>query len=425
MIGEKKLQSEKWYDNLPKNINLYNLESWETEEDKQPLPQSTLDELRKFYDELGIDDLESGFDSFNISTGSSIPLRSRGYLDLVETSNPYLKLEKTNRILKYLRTKYTDKIGIPGYLKVLSSISPHVNNQLPNLNICDVAPPGQFKTRSSIEAQSILPKRKWNTLKDDDTMHAIFERYRNGNVANLGRKALFLDDATTLFATKPKRVKDRIISGFTKLLSQGDWSYGERQNPDLILKGNISLIMNLTLESYMKYESKLLGSTFLERFLTIFYNLSEPEIMEYIKEEKERNRIVVTNKLHLKLKPTEIDNLDEYNDRITNFAKEYSRLNFKSITRSQNQIIALLKSHLALNERNVIVDNDLELLELIKPYLVNPLAVNQDKIIGLAKKGLNVRDICKELKRDPEKYNRHVYRVLKKAKERGVLDVYT
>ena len=57
----------------------------------------------------------------------------------------------------------------------------------------------------------------------------------------------------------------------------------------------------------------------------------------------------------------------------------------------------------------------------LEPYLVNPFAPNQHRIIQLKKQGRSHKDICLVLGRDPEKYRPYVSRVIRKARERGVI----
>ena len=334
----------------------------------------------------------------------------------------YPHSENTAKILSYLNEKYGQVISPIGLLKVLSVISPFVNDRLPNLNIENVAPTRKFKSRTSIEAQTIIPKSRWLKLKDDDTLNAILERYRKGNIANLGTKAMFLDDGTTLLASKPKRTKDRLINGLAVFLSEGSWSYGERQNPDLTLKGNVSLIMNLTLESYNRYESGLLGSTFLERFLTIFHDLPEQELNVIMETTQEREKLTWDTPLkNVNFKPFTIENLEDYNKLLIDYAERFSVYALKSKLGSYDQILALVKSHLALNNRTVITEDDISLLKMVEPYLINPSASNRHRIIRFYKEGRSSKDICLLLNQKPDKYKPYVLRVIREAKERGVV----
>lgn len=357
-------------------------------------------------------------------SNSTIPLGLDTLCTTIYTQNPVEKWKNslnTIKVMEYFNVKYGQKVAPVGLLKVLTCISPHTNNSLPNLNVFHVTPTRQFKSRTNIEVQTIIPRSKWISLKSDDTLHAIFERYRKGKVANLGKKTLFLDDGTTLFTSKSKKAKDRLISGFTVLLSQGLWSYGERRNPDLTLKGHVSLIMNLTLEFYNQNEKRLLGSTFLERLLTVFYRLPESEISGFLDRKKEVQQIVWPSKLNLKLGKVEIENYDEYKKLLIDYAERYSVLSGKSKLGCFDQIVCLIKSHLALNGRSVIVDDDLRLLKMFEPYLVNPSAPNRHRIIAFYKEGRSVKDICLLLNRSFDSYKSYVYKVLNRARERGVI----
>ncbi len=334
-------------------------------------------------------------------------------------SKVFTNSDVSNKIFKYFSEKYGQMVAPVGLLKVLATLSPFVNNDLPNLNILHVAPSRQFKTQLSREARDIVGKGKWIDLGIDVTMNSILERFRKGETANLGRKALFLDDLAILLTSKTYKAKERLIGGLTALLSDGVWSYGERNKPFLVLEGKVSLIANLTLEKYERNKNTLFSSTFHERFLTVFYSLPETEINSWL-DHKDEKLSIKWNEPKISIKPREIENWNEYKKTIIDYAERFSVLSLKSKSGQFDLICALLKTHANLNNRNYLCEDDFNLLKKIEPYLVDPLAPNESKIVRFYKEGHGIVDILKLLGK-PASYRDYVERVLRKAKERGII----
>lgn len=322
----------------------------------------------------------------------------------------------SQRIFDYINEKYGQLLSPVTLVKVCAIIAPSVSPHLPYLNIFNVAPTRQYKSQTSFEAQNMMSSTYWADLGDDITMNSILVRFKD----KINRKCLFMNDCTALFATKSKNTKERLVSGLTVLLSEGRWFYGDRQSPNNVLEGRVSSVMNMSLESYNLYESKLLGSTLLERFLTIFHMMPLAEVQHNLEKSDERKKMRFKGKLKFSTKG--VTNLEDYKRVFIEFAKDYSVLSMKSINGSFDQIRNLAIAHACLNERDKIIDEDVELLRMVKPYLENPFALNQSKIIEYHKQGRSITDICVLLGKMPETYKAYVYRVLKKAKERGVVE---
>jgi len=323
----------------------------------------------------------------------------------------------TMTILEFFNKKYGQKVAPVGLLKVLSIASAKLYNNLPKFNVLHVAPSRQFKSATTRDATTFFPKTMYIDLGTDVTMHGIAERFRKGREANLGKKCLLINDATILFKTKKVASKERLIGGLTALLSDGEWIYSERQEPLLTLRGEVSSIMNMTLESYQRNKETLFSSTFHERFLTVFYTLPEPEINEWLENEEEKKQIL--NNIKLKLKPTK-QNMEKWKKLLIDYAKRFSILSNKSRIGQFDLIKALVVTHASINNRE-INQEDFDLLKMVEEYLVDPLAPNEPKIIQYYMQGLSVKDICLKLGKKPESYKAYVSRVLRKAKERGVI----
>ena len=322
--------------------------------------------------------------------------------------------DMSKKILDYFNQKYGQIVAPAGLLKILSTISPFANSHLPCLNIFHVSPTRQFKTQTSTETQKMIKKKNFIDLPSDTTINSLLEEYKN-----FGKKVLFINDCTTLFATKSSRTKERLVGGCTNLLTEGEWSYGDKATRVSKLTGFVSMIVNMTNESYNEYEARLLGITFLERFLTIFYRLPEQDIRYFLEHKNEKMKI--RWKGQIKFRKPEITNFDKYKLTLIDYAKRWSGLSVKSINGCFDQIESLIHAHLALNMRSKITQDELDLLKMIEPYLIDPFAPNNPRIIQLHRSGYSVKDICLILDKDPEHYKKQVYRVLNKAKERGVI----
>jgi hypothetical protein len=109
-------------------------------------------------------------------------------------------------------------------------------------------------------------------LRSDFSMNSL-SRYRklleNG-------KAIFVNDGTTLFSSKSQRAKDRLVGGLSELLADEAYTYQD-WNDKFTLEGKVTMILNITSESYQNEKNRLFGLTFSERFLTVHTVLTEAE----------------------------------------------------------------------------------------------------------------------------------------------------
>jgi len=89
-------------------------------------------------------------------------------------------------------------------------------------------------------------------------------------------KAIFVNDGTTLFSSKSQRAKDRLVGGLSELLADEAYTYQD-WNDKFTLEGKVTMILNITSESYQNEKNRLFGLTFSERFLTVHTVLTEAE----------------------------------------------------------------------------------------------------------------------------------------------------
>ena len=302
-----------------------------------------------------------------------------------------------------------------GLLKACSVVSAKLN--YPRLSIFLVAPSREFKSQTSVEMTRIFSKNRYLDLGSDFTIHSLHGRYRE---RGMDRKCLMINDATLLFASKKANTKDRLVNALAELLSESKYVYGDRVNPKLTIEARISVIMNMTLESYNKYQSTLIGSTFLERFLTLFYSMPEEELTEFARKRDERMSMKFGNILSLRnISVVKVNK--NYKKVLIDYAKEFSVLSVKSFNSCNDTVNAIVKSHAILNNRDYVCDDDIEILKITEKFLSNPFAPNESKIIKFYKQGKTYTDICNLLGRD-EGYKSYISRVIKKAKERGVVN---
>lgn len=323
--------------------------------------------------------------------------------------------ENSRKIFAYFNEKYGQIVAPIGVLKSCSIVSGKLDYLPVSLNVFHIAPSRQFKTQTSIECKNIFPKDYIIELGSDFTIHSIYEEYykrRN----KLNRKCLFINDATLLMESKSKRTKIRLINALSELLSEGKYKYGEREE-SFEIKAKFSIIMNMTLERFSYYESKLLESTFLERVLPIFYVIPEKDLEKYYSEQEERMKMKPNFKI--KVKKREID-LKNHMNTIISYAKRWVGFSLRSFLGIGDQIKALLCSHAVLNDRDYICQDDFDFLNLVEPYLVNPNRSNASRIIVWTRQGYKPEDIRLMLNAE-KSYLNYIYKVIAKAKLKGLI----
>ena len=154
----------------------------------------------------------------------------------------------------------------------------------PRVSMMDIAPSRCLKTYTSTEVMDIFDQDFWMSVQSDFTLHAL-RRYRK---KLLEGKCLFVNDGTTLLASKLQRAKDRLVGGLSELLADEKYVYQDF-GTRFTLEGRITLVMNMTSEAYLNYKDRLFGLTFSERLLTLHHTLTKPEKEEWVeREEKSR-----------------------------------------------------------------------------------------------------------------------------------------
>jgi hypothetical protein len=335
-------------------------------------------------------------------------------IDEIAKSNvPKFEASPNSKIIwDYFSKKYGRTIAPVGLAKACSIVSAGLNT-LYAANIFVVAPTRQFKSITSTDASAFFKANACIQIGSDFTMHDIAEHYKN----KLDKKCIVINDGTLLLTSKSKKTKDRLVNGLAELLSDKRYRYGDRLS-EIVLKGRISVIMNMTAESYERYKNELLGSTFLERFTSLFYAMSKAEQREFIKEKKFRMKVLNKEKIKLYKRDTDMTG---YMTQLEQIVETFSILSCKSLFGTDDQVKSLVAAHACLNGRKELVQDDIDFLLSLEPYYNNPFAPNEAKILKLYTQGKNQKEICVSLGQNPSKYQPYVSRVIRTGKMRGVI----
>ena len=104
-----------------------------------------------------------------------------------------------------------------------------------------VGPSRAFKSFTSNELTCVFNKEFWIDLRSDFTVNSL-RRYKRRLPLGI---CFLVNDATLLLASKIQRFKDRIINGFSELLSDGKYVY-QNFREKFTLEGSVTTIWNIT-----------------------------------------------------------------------------------------------------------------------------------------------------------------------------------
>ena len=255
-------------------------------------------------------------------------------------------------------------------------------------------------------------------LGSDFTMNSL-RRYENKLKTG---KCLACNDGTTEFASKSRRTKDRLAGGLSELLSDGKYTYQDGANPKskFTLQGNVTLIMNLTSESYQHNKNTLFGTTFSERLLPVHHRLTREEKDMWLEKSGEARSLRFEERITIDDICTEVTIPKKYFEKIRVLSRRFSYPTLKTQIGCQDLVTATLCAHAALNNRDEIHDDDFTFLKMIEPYLTDPFSPNEGKIVEYYDHGLSYRQICRKLGKT-EHYLGQVQRVIDRAALRGVI----
>jgi hypothetical protein len=239
------------------------------------------------------------------------------------------------------------------------------------------------------------------------------------NEGDVDRKCICINDGTLLLRSKARRSKDRLINGLAELISDGEYIYGDFKQ-ELVIKGSCSALVNMTLEAYKRYEHDLLASTFLERFVTLFYTMPKKEQRHYYACKEEMEEAAGATPIINPRSFRKIINIKKFKSALSVLADDFSALSLRSFQGCADQVEALACSHAILNDRFWLCEDDLDVVKIAREYLVDPASPNKSRIVQFHLQGKNQRDICLLLNMDYETYRPFVSRVIREAKLRGI-----
>jgi hypothetical protein len=331
------------------------------------------------------------------------------------------KSPNSAKIISFFTRKYCKSVAIPGLVKACSIVSAQFKRR-PRLSICMVAPSRHFKTQTNEAQELLFSKKYYLNMGSDFTLHALYDQYYKLNKNVFKQRCLIINDGTLLLSSKEARTKQRLINGLAELLSEGLYIYSERKESWRI-DGQISIILNITTESFKQNKNKLISSTLLERFLTIHYRIPSDEQKHSLLKKRQNIKMLYDDTKLDTIKDYDADmDLSKHAERIEELSKKWAILSYRSRMGTFDMIEMLLKSHAVLNDRKELCEDDFKFLECVEPYLIDGTAKQQHKILMMYQKGVDVKDICIGLCRDPNTYKAYVYRVIDLAVMRGIID---
>ena len=316
--------------------------------------------------------------------------------------------------MKHFSEKFLTVVSIIALLKCCSIVSCKLDR--PRLSIVHIAPSRELKSYTSYEAMRIFDPSFYIDLGSDFTMNSL-KRYK---IKLKNNRCLLCNDGTILFSSKSQRVKNRLVGGLAELISDGKYTYQDGAFTKFTLEGNITLIMNMTSQSYQNNKYRYFSTTFSERILQIHHRLTREEKDTWlIKADKTKN-LRYDEKITINDICTNVTIPEKYYNRIRRYARRFSYPTLKTQIGCQDLVIATLLAHASLNNRSKVCNDDFVFLRMIEPYLTNPFSPNNGKILEYYDQGLSYRQICRKLGKK-KSYVGQVQDVLKIANLRGVI----
>jgi hypothetical protein len=321
----------------------------------------------------------------------------------------------TRRLLEYFSGKFGKPLAAIALLKCCAVVSCKLD--WPRLSVLHVAPTRALKSSTSLEVMRIFSREFWLDLQSDFTMNSL-HRYKTELEKG---KCLFVNDGTTLFASKSQRTKDRLVGGLSELLSDESYTYQDFGSK-FTLKGNVTMILNITSQAYENYKDRLFGLTFSERFLTVHHVPTKREWEAWVRQEEAAKKIHFDGMIRVEDVVSRVEIPSTHLRIVKHLAQEYSYNSLNSPVACQDLIKGTLRAHASLNRRTEVCEDDVIFVAEVRPYLRNPFSPYEGMIVKLSAQGLGTGEICRTI-RKPDTYKQQVLRVIRKAELRGILDV--
>lgn len=323
----------------------------------------------------------------------------------------------SQKLFRYFNEKFVETVALIALLKCIAVVSCKLER--PRFSVLDVAPSRQLKSYTSNEVMKIFDDKFWLDLQSDFTLNSL-KRYKKKLKQSV---CLFVNDATTLFASKAKRFKDRLVGGLSGLLADEIYIYQDFKKK-FTLQGKVTLVMNMTSGAYRNYKDRLLGLTFLERVLTLHHVLSKPEMDAWVEKQEKTRKMRFKPTITIDDIETDIEKIPRHYLKLIKIqARELSLLSLRSFIGCQDLIKGAVRAHASLNNRKGFCTDDFALISMMKGYLVNPFSPYEGQIVKYSAQGLSYRDICNKIGKP--NYIHQVQSVVKKAQIRGILPLET
>ena len=338
----------------------------------------------------------------------------------LKTAKFFEKSPYSLQIMRFFKKKYCKSVAIMGILKACSIVSAQFKDY-PRLSICMIAPTRHFKTQTSSAQSLIFSNKYYLDMGSDFTIHSLYYQFYLKDKKVFTNRCLMINDGTLLFSSKEARGKQRLINGMAEILSEGIYIYAERLDT-FTINGKISVIINMTNESFKQNKNKLLSSTFLERFLTVHYRIPDDEQDHTLLKKRISIKQLFDDQKIKKIKDYDANaDLSAYAPRINELSKRWAILGYRNRMGMFDNIEVLLKAHAVLNGRSRLCEDDFIFLDMVEPFIIDQTAPNQHQILLNYQMGMGVKDNCVNLGKDFENYKSYVYKVIKLAKDRGVI----
>jgi hypothetical protein len=334
------------------------------------------------------------------------------YYNVYGVSNPSFIVT----LEEYYNQKYGQIVSPMAVLKTCAVISAHFKN-LVQLWILNVAPSGHLKSHTSREQQNIFSKNKLVYLGSDFTIHSIEKEYHN----SLDKKCVLINDFALLLGSKAERTRQRLINALAELYSEGIYIYGDWQKT-LTIKGKFSLLANITPNMFFRNRKGLLGNTFLDRCLVVYYKLTNQEMSMGNLEREKRNKLKI-RKFRRGLSEKDVSISDDDLVRFDEYAKRWRVLGgYATTSRLFDMVKSITVAYAILSDHQSIGENEYRFLNVMESYVRSPFEPVRTQILELAHQGRSVRDICLMMNRNYDSFRPYICRVLKEARLRGVLE---
>lgn len=293
--------------------------------------------------------------------------------------------------------------------KSLSIVSAQTGAGVPILH---EAPSRHWKTNTTLEAMKFFSKDLYRYMEGEMTIHAIDREWGN----ELGKTTIIVNDGNLLFSSFAQRTRVRLFGALSTLISEGRWHYGDFKT-EFTLTGKIVLIINLATPQYQRHKGELYLTTLGNRMLLLHAWLSTEQQFEAKRNFSEtiglKPPIIVDE-----VKKRTIKNLNQIDERIIRYSEDYSGLAVRAQSEMYDFVKGLIIANCLLNKRNRIIEDDFNIIDLLRPYLADSTVPDTHRVIEYLKQGRSYKDICNLLGKG-EGYKSTISKIAKRSKIQG------